>query len=106
VIKGWVWQDTNGDGAYQPREGCGGVNVNLATMAGARRTRAEWQTVTDASGYYRFEGLAGGAYRLTFEDPQGRLPRTTRVVQAENLAEEGVVLDLVYRAVHVPMLLR
>ncbi|MBW6467239.1 MAG: DUF11 domain-containing protein, partial [Brevefilum sp.] len=55
-----VWNDANGDGVQDAGElGIPGVTVNLYAADGTTWLGA---TVTDANGYYLFEGLANGTY--------------------------------------------
>ena len=55
-----VWLDANNNGRHDNGEqGIGGVLVELYLTNGVTRTGS---TVTDAQGYYRFDGLAAGDY--------------------------------------------
>ncbi len=69
ALGGFVWEDLNADGIYQPGEGSAisGVTVNLyhsdGTLVGT--------TTTDANGQYLFQDLVPGDYYLTFQSPQG-----------------------------------
>ena len=69
ALGGFVWEDLNADGIYQPGEGLAipGVTVNLyhsdGTLAGT--------TTTDANGQYLFTDLMPGDYYLIFQTPQG-----------------------------------
>ncbi|MCC7107566.1 MAG: carboxypeptidase regulatory-like domain-containing protein, partial [Chloroflexi bacterium] len=55
-----VWLDANNNGQHDSSEqGIGGVLVELYLTDGVTRTGS---TVTDAQGYYRFDGLAAGDY--------------------------------------------
>ncbi len=63
-----VWQDLDYDGvqaAYEP--GVAGVTVQLLDDAGAVQASA----LTDADGFYRFDGLAPGTYSVRFVLPDG-----------------------------------
>ncbi|MDD2836554.1 MAG: SdrD B-like domain-containing protein, partial [Methanothrix sp.] len=68
-LGGFVWEDLNADGIYQPGEGSAisGVTVNLyhsdGTLVGT--------TTTDANGQYLFPDLMPGDYYLIFQSPQG-----------------------------------
>ena len=69
ALGGFVWEDLNADGIYQPGEGSSipGVTINLyhsdGTLVGT--------TTTDANGQYIFRDLVPGDYYLTFQTPQG-----------------------------------
>ncbi|MDD4652035.1 MAG: SdrD B-like domain-containing protein, partial [Methanothrix sp.] len=69
ALGGFVWEDLNADGIYQPGEGSAipGVTVNLyhsdGTLVGT--------TTTGANGQYLFRDLVPGDYYLTFLAPQG-----------------------------------
>ena len=60
-----VWFDTNNDGAFDNSEvGIDNVSVSVfAADANGNSTGSALQTMnTDSGGYYRFDGLAAGAY--------------------------------------------
>ncbi|MCI0704876.1 MAG: hypothetical protein L0241_27775 [Planctomycetia bacterium] len=68
-ISGFVWVDSNGDGARdadEPR--LGGVVIHLSGVT-AQGEMVEMTTTTDANGFYIFEGLQPGTYNLTQEQP-------------------------------------
>jgi protocatechuate 3,4-dioxygenase beta subunit len=66
-----VWFDTNQDGIQDPAEpGIAGVTVTLTGTDGFG-TAVNLTTTTDGSGIYRFDGLAGGIYDVTFTAPTG-----------------------------------
>lgn len=61
-VRGLVWLDVNGNGFQDPTEvGIGGVQVMLldGVLGGILATRT-----TDATGHYRFDGVAAGSYRI------------------------------------------
>ena len=64
-----VWNDLNGDNLQTAGEpGVAGVTVQLYN----KTTNALLQTaVTDAFGYYNFNGLSGGTYYIKFTLPSG-----------------------------------
>lgn len=71
VIGGVVWLDQDDDGRRQTNdEGMYGVRVVLKVLDGADAGRIH-ETVTDASGAYRFEGVLPGKAEISFELPQG-----------------------------------
>ena len=65
-----VWLDLNGDGKQTPDEiGISGVQLQLITagpdgLFGTADDMIVATTTTDATGYYRFDGLATGAYQV------------------------------------------
>ncbi|MEI6605402.1 MAG: SdrD B-like domain-containing protein, partial [Verrucomicrobiota bacterium] len=65
-----VWLDLNGDGKQTPNEiGIAGVQLQLITagtdgLFGTADDVNVTTTTTDATGYYRFDGLAAGAYQV------------------------------------------
>ncbi len=64
----FVWQDHNGDGVFQPGAGeigIPGVIVQLEGDADGDGTSDTLTTVTDGNGFYLFEDLAVGTYRVT-----------------------------------------
>ena len=67
----FVWDDINADGIQQFSEpGIANVNVTLSgNMFNGTPVMLTQQT--DASGYYLFDGLMAGNYKLTFEKPNG-----------------------------------
>lgn len=62
-----VWLDANADGAQQPDEPPAAARVALL-----QENRVVATTATDAQGFYRFTGLAAGAYRVRFEPGEHR----------------------------------
>ncbi len=57
-----VWYDANKDGLQEATEnGVEGVKVTLTKADGSTKT-----TMTNADGYYEFEGLVNGEYTVTF----------------------------------------
>jgi SdrD B-like domain len=67
-----VWFDTNNDGMINGTEfGVPGVKVSLLDSLG--NPIAGQMTTTDANGYYRFDGLSAGSYKVLI-DPSNFLP--------------------------------
>lgn len=71
VIGDRVWEDTNGDGVQDQGEaGLADVTVRLLNADGTAAVDGSGtaiETLTDASGIYRFENLASGQYRVEFD---------------------------------------
>jgi protocatechuate 3,4-dioxygenase beta subunit len=70
-IGDFVWKDLNGDGTQDTGEP--GIVDALVTLTG---TNGQGQavtltTLTDANGYYLFDNLMPGTYKLTFTTPVG-----------------------------------
>ncbi len=63
-----VWYDTDGDGLLETGEH-GADGVVVALVSGAGEVLA--QTTTHTGGYYRFDGLAAGLYRIVVGLPGG-----------------------------------
>ena len=70
-VAGKVWNDTNGDCIYQPRNRC------PACRGADRFARSQGDvvatTTTDESGHYLFDGLFPGTYTVFEHQPQGYL---------------------------------
>ncbi|PNZ09847.1 hypothetical protein CD118_10195, partial [Staphylococcus coagulans] len=65
-----VWEDTNKNGIQDDGEkGIGDVKVTLTDKDGK-----VFETKTDESGNYKFEGLTNGDYTVKFETPSGYEP--------------------------------
>lgn len=78
----YVWNDANGNGVQDNSEtGLGNVFVMLTDCSGA------WmdQTVTDANGYYAFNNLASGDYKVKFAAPLGYTVAPTHVGTNANI---------------------
>ncbi len=70
-ISGWVYVDTNNDGVRAVGEmGIAGVTLVLLDGTGAPTGRT---TVTNANGYYKFDALYPGEYRVAETQPAGYL---------------------------------
>jgi len=67
-----VWRDNNGDGVQDGGEpGLAGVTVQLWNAAGTTELDSR---VTDANGFYEFEGLGAGSYTVVVIQPAAHLP--------------------------------
>lgn len=77
-IGDFVWEDTNKNGIQDDGEkGIQNVTVELydcATPANLLKT-----TTTDANGYYSFEALQAGSYKIKFITPSGYTPTLANV---------------------------
>ncbi len=62
VVRGATWLDSNADGLRQPWE---------TPLAGVMVTLAGQTTITDAQGFYAFDGIAPKTYTLTAFLPNG-----------------------------------
>nr|WP_255696655.1 SdrD B-like domain-containing protein [Sandaracinobacteroides sayramensis] len=70
-IAGRVYNDTNGNGAFDPREpGIPGVMLTLSGTD-ARGNPVSQTVVTAADGSYRFTALVGGSYSIRETQPAG-----------------------------------
>jgi uncharacterized repeat protein (TIGR01451 family) len=66
-----VWADRDGDGVQDPDEpGLRNVKVKLLNADGV----AVATTITDASGFYLFDGIRPGTYGVQFVTPAGHTP--------------------------------
>jgi hypothetical protein len=76
AVGDYVWFDANGNGVQGKGEKpMRGAKVTLLTKDGKRARDAAGKLVpvktTDAKGYYVFDGLVPGTYRVRFETPAG-----------------------------------
>ena len=92
-ITGVVYQDTNGNGSYDPGEGIGGIRVDL----GGNNLFA----ITAPSGGYAIPVAGNGNYTVTFSG--GAFPATQRTTTISNLL--NVKVDLVVPVQAAPTLL-
>lgn len=74
-VTGVVYQDTNGNGFYDPGEGIGGIRVNV--------TGTSFFAVTSPSGGYSVPVPGNGSYTATFSG--GSFPATQRNATVTNL---------------------
>lgn len=68
IIDGRYFDDTNGDGSFSGEPGVGGQTISLLNSNG----QVVATTTSANSGFYRFSDLAGGTYRVLFEETSGR----------------------------------
>lgn len=93
IITGVVYQDTNGNGFYDPGEGIGGIRVDL----GGNNMFA----ITAPSGGYSVLVPGNGPWNVTFSG--GAIPTTQRTATVSNLL--NTKLDLVAPVQSAPTLL-
>jgi hypothetical protein len=100
VIEGYVWLDQNRDRQRQPDEaGIPGVVVYL--QAGVSALNFPWgfrategrETTTDSAGFYQFEKVLPGVYRLRVTDPAGHWPTTETQVNTSVNANQTVLIN-------------
>jgi uncharacterized protein YkwD len=89
-ITGVVYQDTNGNGFYDPGEGIGGIRVNV--------TGASFFAVTSSSGGYSVPVPGNGSYTVTFSG--GVFPTTQKTANVAGLLNAKV--DFVAPAAALP----
>nr|ARK11340.1 hypothetical protein A6C57_14000 [Fibrella sp. ES10-3-2-2] len=69
-IGNYVWRDTNNDGIQNDgNTGIAGITVQL--FGSGDLTNALSETVTDGTGYYLFDNLISGTYKVKFTLPTG-----------------------------------
>ncbi|HFA48003.1 MAG TPA: hypothetical protein ENJ95_03180 [Bacteroidetes bacterium] len=68
-IGDYIWNDENQNGIQDLMEvGVGGITVHLTGTDG-NGDAVDLSTVSEADGFYAFDGLLSGFYRLTFDTP-------------------------------------
>ena len=92
-VTGVVYQDTNGNGFYDPGEGIGGIRVDV--------TGSNFFAVTSSSGGYSVPVPGNGSYTVTFSG--GTLTTTQKAVSVTNVLNAKV--DLVAPVSAAPTLL-
>jgi hypothetical protein len=89
-VSGYVYS-VNTDSRFQPAElALPGVTVELEAIDG--RSVVEINTITDDIGYYHFDGLRSGTYRVTEQQPAAVFPGgpdELQVTVLPNQASEG-----------------
>ncbi|GAA3402318.1 SdrD B-like domain-containing protein [Paenibacillus hodogayensis] len=71
-IGDYVWVDTNGDGVQNDgNTGMDGITVRLYSAAGNLLATTVTANVYGTPGYYRFNNLDAGQYRVAFDLPSG-----------------------------------
>ncbi|MCC5843566.1 MAG: choice-of-anchor A family protein [Verrucomicrobia bacterium] len=85
-IGDWVWLDANANGIQDPHEdGVPGITVRLLTHEGDVLKTA----VTDAGGYYLFEDLVEGEYRVEFVLPHNAAYTFTKPKQGSDSEKDS-----------------
>lgn len=90
----YVWYDLDRDGVQGPDEqGAPGVIVALEYNPAGQLDQADaWieiaRTATNEAGYYRFDDLKEGYYRVKFQLPEGYVP-----TKLENAGMDGYAID-------------
>lgn len=86
-IGDYVWDDENQNGIQDPTEvGVEGINVFLTGVTNTGDS-VNLTTVTDTAGYYAFDGLTQGFYKLEFETPPNN------VLTYQNIGNDGLDSD-------------
>ncbi|HEY7088126.1 MAG TPA: SdrD B-like domain-containing protein [Tepidisphaeraceae bacterium] len=102
VVRGTVFNDTNGDGVRQITEqGVQGIRVYIDKNGNGKFDPGkEKSRITDASGAWRFAGLAKGKYTIRVVLPPGmhvtapsRGFQLVRLAQAQSLSNRLIGLD-------------
>jgi uncharacterized delta-60 repeat protein len=82
-LAGTAFRDNNKNGRYDTGDGIGkAITVFLDSDNDGTLDAGETRVVTDASGKFKFAGLAAGTYRLRAVLPAGSIYSTTRIDQA------------------------
>lgn len=96
-VAGTVWQDTNGDGTFNPGEApLPGTTVALYNQAGDLLLTVTTQT----DGDYRFQPLSPGTYQVAATPPSGYHPTTPASLHV--YIGPGIILTLDFGAQFVP----
>ncbi len=108
IVEGYVWADENADGERQEGEpGIPDVTLRLGRQTGLL-SLADWETTTDATGFYRFTDIPPGTYVLSVILPGAVYPTTATVVQVKAEANTVTHVDFgLYRLtqhLYMPML--
>jgi uncharacterized repeat protein (TIGR01451 family) len=93
-IGNYVWQDNNNDGKQDDTEPpITGVKVYLLSVDGQKVD----STVTDATGYYVFDSLASGNYKVKFVAPAGTIvsPKKTDADAIDSDINNAGLTDLI-----------
>lgn len=86
-IGDYVWDDENQNGIQDPMEvGVEGINVFLTGVTNSGDS-INLVTVTDTAGYYAFDGLRQGFYKLEFQTPPNNL------LTYQNIGNDGLDSD-------------
>ena len=110
IVQGYVWADENMDGERQAGEGgIPGATLRLSRQRGLQ-SLADWETTTDATGFYRFTDVPPGTYVLALIPPDSVYPTTTTVVQVQAGANQVVEVDfglyVLTRHLYAPLVMK
>lgn len=95
-VSGYVYHDIDDDGLKDPgEEGIGGVTIALSGTNSLGAPIAGRTVVTDASGYYLFDGLAPGNYTVTELPPQPALYPLDGKDTAGSLGGSSAINDVI-----------
>lgn len=74
TLSGTVFEDFNGNNLQESGDpGIAGVTLALYSLQGTQYVATGLTKVTDANGFYRFDGLLPGTYRVVETQPDGYL---------------------------------
>jgi len=110
VVEGHVWNDMNRDGQLEQGEpGLPDRHLRLAPVSSTQSLR-EREAITDADGFYRFDGVSPGTYLLTLFAQGGDYPTTQTVVDvqvgANVVVEKNFGLYILSEHIYHPVVVR
>ncbi len=108
VVQGYVWADENADGQRQAgEEGIPDVTLRLSRQTGLQ-SLTNWETTTDAAGFYRFTDIPPGTYVLSVILPGSVYPTTDTVIEVQTEANAVVEVDfglyMLVKHLYMPLL--
>ncbi|MGH2571430.1 MAG: SdrD B-like domain-containing protein, partial [bacterium] len=89
AIGGLVWNDKDRDGTVDAGEG----GMPAVRVVLSREGQAPLESVTDAAGSYRFDGLEAGLWVVTKPARDGTIPTTPTEIHVLLVEDEGGVSD-------------
>ncbi len=101
TLSGTVFEDFNGNNVQDSGDpGIAGVPLTLYFLQGSQFIATGLTAVTDANGFYRFDGLLPGTYRVVETQPNGYLsvgarPGTVAGVTRGVVADVNTLSDIV-----------
>jgi hypothetical protein len=106
-VEGYVWGDRNDDQQRQAGEGLLGMEAKLELQGSSPSdVKAQETDATNVEGYYHFDSVSPGVYRLQISDWQGRLPTHVTTVDARDPAGGTIRVDVRYGWLHAPVVER